>query len=92
MEAILFPSARQEQSYQGLRILTSDGQVFNGLVAARTSEGLELQLTADRIVRVDHRDIELSEASEISIMPAGLADQLTNQELSDLMALLRAAK
>ncbi|WP_442511549.1 DUF7133 domain-containing protein [Novipirellula sp. SH528] len=92
MEAMLFPSARQEQSYQGLRILTVDGQVFNGLVRARTSEGFELQLTADRTVRLDHRDVELSEPSEISIMPAGLADQLTNQELSDLMALLRSAK
>ncbi|WP_372719765.1 HEAT repeat domain-containing protein [Novipirellula sp.] len=92
MEAILFPSARQEQSYQGLHILTIDGQVFNGLLGARTGEGLELHLTADRTVRLDHRDIEQSKPSEISIMPAGLADQLTNQELSDLMALLRAAK
>ena len=72
--------------------MTVDGQVFNGLVRARTSEGFELQLTADRTVRLDHRDVELSEPSEISIMPAGLADQLTNQELSDLMALLRSAK
>ena len=92
LEAVLFPSARQEQSYQGLRILTVDGQVFSGLVRARTDDGIELQLTAERSVMIDRRDVEFSEPSEISIMPAGLADQLTNQEMSDLMALLRSAK
>ncbi|GAA5510315.1 DUF7133 domain-containing protein [Novipirellula caenicola] len=92
MEAVLFPSARQEQSYQGTRVLTVDGQVYNGLVRAETGEGFELQLTADRTVKLEHRDVELSEPSDVSIMPAGLADQLTNQELSDLMALLRSAK
>ncbi|WP_236622390.1 DUF7133 domain-containing protein [Novipirellula maiorica] len=92
MEAVLFPSARQEQSYQATRVLTLDGQVFTGLVRGHSGEGFELQLTAERTVKLDHRDVELSEPSEISIMPAGLADQLSDQELSDLMALLRSAK
>ena len=32
LEAILFPSARLEQSYQPTRVLTVDGQVFNGII------------------------------------------------------------
>ncbi len=92
LEAILFPSARQEQSYQGSRVLTIDGQVYNGLIKHRTPETIELQVTAERLVVIPSEEIELLEPSDISVMPAGLAEQLTIEELSDLMALLQSAK
>lgn len=92
LEAILFPSARQEQSYQGSRVLTTDGQIHNGLMKHRTPEAIELQVNAEQTVLIPTDEIEILQPSDVSVMPAGLAEQLTLEELSDLMAFLQSAK
>ncbi len=93
LEAILFPSARLEQSYQPTKVLTKDGQVYNGLLKRQNvANHLELQLTVDKSITVDVADIERQEPSSISIMPSGVAELLTIQELSDLMALLESSR
>jgi putative membrane-bound dehydrogenase-like protein len=93
LEAILFPSSRLEQSYQPTKILTHDGQVYNGLITKHLSpEQFELQLTADKSLVLSTDDVAQQEASQVSIMPSGVADLLTIEELSDLMAILESAK
>jgi putative membrane-bound dehydrogenase-like protein len=93
LEAILFPSARLEQSYQPTKILTHDGQVYNGLITKHLSPTqFELQLTADKSLILSTDDVAEQEASQLSIMPSGLAELLTPEELSDLMAILESAK
>lgn len=92
LEAVLFPNARLEQSYQTTRILTADGQVYNGLVRRRTNNSVEMVLNAQRTVSIANEDIERSEPSDVSVMPSGLQELLSLQELSDLMALLQSAK
>jgi putative membrane-bound dehydrogenase-like protein len=93
LEAILFPSARLEQSYQPTKILTHDGQVYNGLITKHLSPTqFELQLTADKSLILSTHDVAEQEASQLSIMPSGLAELLTPEELSDLMAILESAK
>lgn len=93
LEAILFPSARLEQSYQSTKILTHDGQVYNGLITRHLSPTqFEIQLSADKSIVLSTEDVARQELSEVSIMPSGLADLLTLDELSDLMAILQSAK
>lgn len=92
LEAIVFPNARLEQSYTPLRVLTVDGQVFNGLVARDGDGVLELITGATQRVTIAHDDIEQRLPSPVSIMPAGLEQQLTLEELADLLTMLEAAK
>lgn len=92
LEAILYPSARLEQSYQSTRILTVDGQVLNGLLRAHGDDTVELQLNAERKVVIPQIEIELMEPSEISVMPRGIEELLSQQELADLLALLQSAR
>jgi putative membrane-bound dehydrogenase-like protein len=93
LEAIMFPSARLEQSYHSKKILTTDGHVYNGLIRKYIdAKKFEVQLTADQTVIVDTDDVEQMEASTVSIMPAGIAELLSDQELSDLLAFLESAK
>lgn len=93
LEAILFPSARLEQSYQPTRVLTLDGQVYNGIVKSTSnSKTLDLQLTADKSISIPTSEIERQEPSQVSIMPAGMLELLTPEELSDLLALLESGK
>ena len=92
LEAILFPSARQEQSYQSVRVLTVDGRVHVGLVRDETSESIGLQLDGERAITLSRDEIEQVTPSDVSLMPSGIAELLSAQELADLLALLRAAK
>jgi putative heme-binding domain-containing protein len=92
IEAIAFPSARLEQSYRSTKVRTHDGEVINGLIVATTDQSIALQVAADRRITVQRDEIEASEPSTISIMPAGLDQQLTRQELADLIAFLENAK
>jgi putative heme-binding domain-containing protein len=92
LEAIVFPSARLEQSYAPLRVLTTDGQVLNGLVARDSGGVLELITGATQRVTIAHDDIEQRLPSPVSIMPAGLEQQLTLDELADLLTMLEAAR
>ncbi len=93
LEAILFPSARLEQSYQPTRVLTLDGQVYNGIIKnTSTAKTLDLQLTADKSISIATAEIERQEPSQVSIMPAGMIELLTPDEIADLLALLESGK
>lgn len=92
VEAILFPSVRLAQSYQSTKVLTEDGTVLNGLIAKETPMHLELILSADKRITVAIDEIDKRELSDISVMPAGLEQQLSLQELADLLAFLESAK
>jgi putative heme-binding domain-containing protein len=92
LEAILFPSARLEQSYQSTRVLTVDGQIFNGLIRSQDENAIELQLNAQRTETIPRSEIERMEASDVSVMPQGMNELLSNQELADLLALLKSAQ
>lgn len=92
LEAIMFPSSRLEQSYRSTRILTIEGQVYSGLVEDEDDDRVRLRIAADRVVSIPIEEIDMRRASEISIMPNGIRDLLTDQQLADLLALLQAAK
>ncbi len=92
LEAIMFPNARLEQSYRSTMVMTIDGELHNGLVGKEDGDRLTLVIGADRSVVVPKDEIEERRDSDISVMPGGLAEQLTQQELSDLIAFLKSAK
>ena len=92
LEALLFPNARIEQSYRPLRVLTVDGRVLNGLASQSRSGTLELQIAADKKVVLEADEVERRADSDVSIMPGGIGELLTDQQLADILALLESAK
>ncbi len=92
IEAIVLPSQRFVQSYQPLRVLTVDGQVFNGLLVREDDQALVLQTGAEQQQPVERAEVEDIQPSMVSIMPAGLDEQLSPQEFSDLIAFLESLR
>jgi putative heme-binding domain-containing protein len=92
IEAIVLPSQRFVQSYQPLRVLTVDGQVINGLLVREDDQVLVLQTGAEQQQRIERAEVEDIQPSMVSIMPAGLDEQLTPQEFSDLIAFLESLR
>jgi putative membrane-bound dehydrogenase-like protein len=92
VEAILFPSASFVRSYEPVTIATTDGQVVNGVLRDESADFVEIALDAERSVRITKNDIEERAPGTISVMPTGFGQQLTPQEVADLVAFLRDNK
>ncbi|HLN30876.1 MAG TPA: PVC-type heme-binding CxxCH protein [Gemmataceae bacterium] len=92
LESIIFPSASFVRSYEPVVIGTKDGKFFNGLVRKDAPEEIVLVLGANQEVHIPRDNIEDMQPSKVSVMPAGLDQQMTPGELADLVAFLKACK
>jgi putative membrane-bound dehydrogenase-like protein len=92
LEAIVFPSASFVRSFEPIAVATSDGKVVNGLLRGETADELILATGVNQEARITRRDIDEMRPSTVSVMPAGLDQQLSPQELADLVAFLKACK
>jgi putative membrane-bound dehydrogenase-like protein len=92
LEAILFPSASFVRSYEPIKIATSTGKVFQGVIKSESPEDIVLITGPDQQTRILRADIEIMEPGTVSVMPAGLDQQFTPQELADLVAFLKASR
>jgi putative heme-binding domain-containing protein len=89
LESILFPSMSFVRGYEPVQILTVDGETINGVVRDETADEYILATGADQEVRVARDAVEQMDPGTVSIMPAGLEQQLSQQELADLVAFLK---
>ncbi|MEO6808899.1 MAG: hypothetical protein ABI353_07285 [Isosphaeraceae bacterium] len=92
LEAIVFPSASFVRSFEPVTIATKDGQIINGLVRVETPDEVILTTGVNEEVRIARTEIEEMRPGTVSVMPAGLDQQLTTRELADLVTFLKACK
>ena len=90
---ILEPSLRIDDKYRSTTILTDDGRSLTGLVVAETPSEVALvenPLARAEPVRIPTALIDERRLSPVSIMPKGLLDKLTRDEVLDLVAYVAA--
>jgi putative membrane-bound dehydrogenase-like protein len=92
LEAIVFPSASFVRSYEPMTISTTGGHAYNGIVRKDAPDEVILVLNAKDTARISRDEIDEMIPGTVSIMPAGLDQQLSAQELVDLVTFLRASK
>ena len=92
LEAILFPSASFVRSFEPVAVATRDGKVYSGLIRGENADELLLATGVNQEARIARREIEEMRPGTVSVMPAGLDQQLTPQELADLIAFLKACR
>ena len=94
LESILQPSKEIGPLYVPYRILTTDGKVLTGLKldAAGVGNGIRMQGADGTVFVVPLADIELQDAIQESIMPVGLEETMSLEELRDLVAFLTTAE
>ncbi len=90
LESIAFPSASFVRSYEPVAVATLDGRVLSGILKKDAPDEIILTIAADKEERVARGEIEEIRPATVSVMPAGLEQQLTPQELADLVAFLKA--
>ena len=90
MESILQPSKEIGPLYVPWRVMTVDGRILTGLKldASGVGQSLRFQGADGLVFEVPLSDIEQQEPIGQSIMPTGLEETLSIQELRDLTAFL----
>lgn len=92
LESIIYPSASFARAYEPVIVETRDGEEYSGIVKRETPDGVQL-LTGPGVEQNFARaDITSVRPGALSVMPEGLDEQLTRQELADLMAFLKSLK
>jgi putative heme-binding domain-containing protein len=88
LENILAPSAAVPRAYQVNIVATEEGRVLNGIIVAQTPQTITLQTVNERIV-LDRKLIAQLKPSPLSMMPDGLFEKMSQEEVRDLIAYLR---
>lgn len=92
IESIIFPNASFARAYEPMIVETKDGEQHSGIVKRETPESV-LLLTGPGVEQNFVRsEIESVRPGQVSLMPEGLEEQLTRQELADLLAFLKSLK
>jgi putative heme-binding domain-containing protein len=87
LEALIAPAAKVKENYHSKMVLDQDGQITSGIVVRDTPQDLVLRDAEDKLVTIAKANIASVKDSR-SLMPDGLVDSLTRQELVDLTAFL----
>jgi putative heme-binding domain-containing protein len=92
LEALVFPSASFVRSYEPVVVATKEGEEFSGVLRKDAPDEVVLATGPDTEARVARNDITDMRPGSVSVMPSGLVEQLSKQELADLLAFLRATR
>ena len=92
LESIVLPSASLVRSYEPVAVVTADGLTYNGLLRKDAADEVVLVKSPTEEIRIPRDNIDEMRPGTVSIMPQGLDQQLTRQELADLVAFLQGCK
>ncbi len=81
------PSSEIGKDYQLSVIVTTQGRVLNGMVQERNNQRIVIQTQTERLI-VPLDEIDEEKLSPLSMMPDGQLEQLSKQDLQDLIRYL----
>jgi putative membrane-bound dehydrogenase-like protein len=86
---ILSPNAAIDGNFVSYTVTTRDGKSFTGVIASESAAGITLtreQNQTDTVLRVDIDEVK---SSGLSLMPEGLEQNVSVQEMADLIRFLK---
>ncbi|MBI3407558.1 MAG: c-type cytochrome [Planctomycetes bacterium] len=87
LENIIDPSAVIGRDYQLTNIVTGAGRLISGIVVEETDRSVTVQTATERLTLATS-DIEERHLSKVSMMPEGLVERMSFEELRDLVRYL----
>lgn len=90
LRAIYEPSRDVSDRYRVMHVLTVDDEILSGLVIYQASDGVTLQAADGKVLRINADLIKQKGNSTESLMPKGLMDGKSNQDVADLLAYMQS--
>ena len=92
LNAILHPSAGISFSYEGWELTMKDGSKISGIIASKTETDIDLKLPGGNKQSIKAADVKSRKQLSESMMPDGLEQGMTSQEIADLLEYLDTLK
>lgn len=86
---MIYPNEEIQDDYKMVVITTRDGRTYMGNVVADNDRQLSLRVVGQEPIVISKSSIQTQEVSNVSLMPEGLLETLSDQEVIDLVAFLR---
>lgn len=87
LESLLNPNAKVKENYHTTVVATVEGQVVAGVQIQRSDKAITLRTAENKVVTVPADQIE-EVGQGVSLMPEGLVDALTDNEIASLVRFL----
>ncbi|EAZ80539.1 DUF7133 domain-containing protein [Algoriphagus machipongonensis] len=91
-ESIMKPNASISQGFASFMIQTNDDKSYMGFITAESADELTLRDITGKATTLEKKNIKSRKELENSIMPAGLANSLSFEELASLVTYLQQQK
>jgi putative membrane-bound dehydrogenase-like protein len=89
LENILAPNAIVGKDYQAVAVLTLDGRVITGLLREQSDAAIVLH-DAEKLITIPRSTIDTISETVRSVMPEGILNPMSNEEIGDLLAYLQS--
>ncbi|MEQ8764864.1 MAG: DUF1080 domain-containing protein [Planctomycetota bacterium] len=90
LESIVDPSRQISDQYQTVTIVTKDDIPYHGMLATEDERGIVLIDSQAKQIEIPLDEIQVREPSNLSLMPKGLLDGLTLEEIADLFTFMKS--
>jgi putative heme-binding domain-containing protein len=91
LENVLDPSAVVAKEYRMTVVELKNGRVLNGIVKEDNDRAVTLQTQNEQVI-IPKNEIDTRRESPLSLMPDGLLDKLSKEEVRDLVGYLASPK
>jgi len=92
LDSLLDPSRKIDPMYTAYLVATVQGKSYTGLLVRRDEKEVVLRDAQNKELVIPAKNLELFQASRVSLMPTALLAHLTPQEAADLLEYLVARK
>ncbi|MEX2286997.1 MAG: PVC-type heme-binding CxxCH protein [Planctomycetaceae bacterium] len=86
---ILDPNRAIDNNYFSYTVVTVDGKVHTGVVAAETASSVTLKQQEGQSVSILRQDIDQMKSNGVSLMPVGLEKNITLEQMADLISFIK---
>ena len=92
LDAIVYPSAGISVGFETSELNMKDKSKLTGIIASKTEADILLKYPGGATQKIKTKDVKTIEQLHESMMPAGLHEMMTNQELANLVQYLSSLK
>ncbi|MGZ0166956.1 MAG: DUF7133 domain-containing protein [Planctomycetales bacterium] len=90
VESILKPAAKIAQGFDTYLFAMDSGKVVTGFVSGESADEVQVRQTNGIALTLKKDEIEIRQQKKESMMPVGVANNLTPEQLADLVAYLQS--
>ncbi len=92
VESVLKPSAKIAQGFESYTFTMTSGRIHAGFVVSESADAVTIREQTGVQHQLKKKEIESREIQKQSMMPEGLVNNLTPEQLADLVAYLQSLK